>query len=109
MMRSLVVESAPSLAIARRRYTPGCEKWAVVAAWLSVTGMGPAWSNVTFPGPPYCIQVTLKRFGGALSARSTCAPNAGVAARGERAARGLGRPSSTTVADKPTGAETVAF
>jgi len=53
MMTSVVVDIAPSFAVARRWYVPGSAKRAAVTAWPLVKGIGFVFSNVTFAGPPY--------------------------------------------------------
>src|SRR5579864_602013 len=55
---SLRVDSAPSLAVARRTYVPACENRAVTDTLPSATRVGPLDSNVTFAGPRICIHAT---------------------------------------------------
>ena len=71
---SLVVDSSPSLAVARSTYVPGTEKSALVTALPSGRPrMGSEVSKVTFAGPRYCIQVTFRPSLGRLMEVFVCA------------------------------------
>src|SRR5262252_3784558 len=102
---SAFFESAPSLAVAIRRYVPGSVEVAFVVACPFVTAIGPALSNFTFAGPRYSSQLTTRPRGRPPAADElTWAPKfvwpgvAGAAGRGAAGTRGLGNPSSITAA-----------
>ena len=73
IVTSLLVESAPSLAVARRAYTPGDGKRAAVTTAPPATGVGPAGSNEIFDGPLNCIQVTVNPRGRGAADELACA------------------------------------
>src|SRR5882724_6299843 len=103
---SVVFDSAPSLAVARRRYVPGSAKRAVVTAFPLVTEIGPICSNATFPGPPTCSHLTFRPLGAPLPTLLDCAPKPPAVGRGVLTGRGLGRPSSVTETVSVTGTPT---
>ena len=53
IVMSVVVDKAPSLAMARSRYVPGSLKRTVVTAWPLVTGIAAVLSKLALPGPAY--------------------------------------------------------
>src|SRR5580704_18892909 len=104
MVVSLVVDNSPSLAVARNTYVPGTENIALLMALPLLTRIGSIFSKVTLPGPRYCIQVTFKPSLVGMFVFVWALP--GSAAGVAFGARGLGKPSSVTMAVSLTGLPT---
>ena len=73
MVTSVFVDIAPSFAVARRMYVPGCWNRAVIEALPSATGVEPAGSRVTFAGPRICIHETVRPRGRGVAFELVCA------------------------------------